>query len=446
MRQPAATDIISVAELNRRARNLLERELREVWIEAEISNLARPASGHCYFSLKDEAAQVRCAMFRGANRSLTFEPENGMAVLIHAKVGLYEARGEFQLVVDHMEEAGEGLLRRRFEALKAQLAAEGLFAEEHKQPLPALPRRIGIVTSPSGAAVRDILHILQRRFAGVPVTIYPTPVQGTTAASQIASAIQLADGQCDVIIVARGGGSLEDLWAFNEEPVARAIFACSTPVISGVGHETDITIADLVADLRAPTPSGAAEVVVPDQSEWLRSLQQLESRLSRVIGHSFTRLSEHSSSLLHRLKRSHPGALLLQRSQLLDDLQRRLQTTVTGRINELRWELNESAGALRNAAPQLRIQRTGERLRNSRKSLVTAMKTAIDQQGHELGLQAAKLQTVSPLATLARGYAIVSDAGSGRVITQIEEVSEGQKLTTRLQNGEINSTVTGKKR
>jgi exodeoxyribonuclease VII large subunit len=278
---PPPREIFTISRLNREARVLLERGLGSLWLEGEISNLSRPSSGHWYFSLKDEAAQVRCAMFRQRNLLVRFPVRDGSHVLARGRVSLYEARGEFQVVVEHLEEAGEGLLRRRFEELKARLGAEGLFDSRHKQPLPRLPGRIGVITSPTGAALRDILHILRRRFPAVPVLIYPVAVQGEAAPREIEQALRLASARrdCDVLIVARGGGSLEDLWAFNDEAVARAIFACPIPIVSGVGHEVDFTIADLVADERAPTPSGAAERVVPDRAEWLRGFALASQRV-----------------------------------------------------------------------------------------------------------------------------------------------------------------------
>ncbi|HEU4485077.1 MAG TPA: exodeoxyribonuclease VII large subunit, partial [Povalibacter sp.] len=267
-------DVYSPTRLNREARTLLERGFPVLWIEGEMSNLSRPSSGHWYFSIKDEGAQLRCAMFRQRNLLARFTPRDGQVVLLRGRISLYEPRGDYQFLVDHIEEAGEGALRRRFELLKTRLAAEGLFATERKRPLPKHPARIGVVTSPSGAAIRDVLHVLRRRFCSIPVLIYPVPVQGAGAATQIAAAIRLASARadCDVLILARGGGSLEDLWSFNEEVVARAIAACTIPIVSGVGHEVDFTIADFVADLRAPTPSGAAELVAPDCKEWARHL------------------------------------------------------------------------------------------------------------------------------------------------------------------------------
>ena len=278
-------DVYSVSRLNREVRTLLERGFGMIWLEGEISNFSRPSSGHWYFSLKDAGAQVRCAMFRQRNMSCAFTARDGQKVLVRARIGLYEPRGEFQLLVEHMEDAGLGALRRRFDELAAALAAEGLFAPERKRPLPALPKRIGVVTSPTGAALRDILHVLARRFPAVPVLIYPVAVQGAQAAAEIVAAIQLAGkrAECDVLILARGGGSLEDLWAFNDERLARVIAASSIPVISGVGHEIDFTIADFAADVRAPTPSAAAELAVPDALEWLSAVGRLGTRLERCM-------------------------------------------------------------------------------------------------------------------------------------------------------------------
>ena len=282
---PFARDVYTVSRLNLDARAILEETFSTVWIEGELSNLARPRSGHVYFTLKDEHCQVRCAMFRMYNRTLSFAPQDGMHVLAHARVSLYPERGEFQLIVQYIEEAGAGALRRAFDALKSRLGAEGLFDAGHKRPLPVLPRGIGVVTSPTGAAVRDVLSVLGRRFPAVPVVIHPVPVQGAGAAEAIARMIDLAceRAECDVLILARGGGSLEDLWAFNEETVARAMHRASIPIVTGVGHEVDFTIADLVADLRAPTPSAAAESVVPDASEWAARYRGFEARLVSVV-------------------------------------------------------------------------------------------------------------------------------------------------------------------
>ena len=301
-------EVFSVARLNREARAILEGHFPLIWVEGELSNLARPSSGHLYFSLKDEQAQVRCAMFKPRNQLLGFKPDNGMQVLARARVSLYEGRGEFQLIIEHMEEAGDGALRRAFEQLKSKLAAEGLFDAAHKKPLPVLPRRIGVVTSPTGAAIRDILSVLKRRFPAIPVLVYPVPVQGQGAAEKIAGAIRLAaqHGECDVLIISRGGGSLEDLWAFNEEVVARAIYDCALPVVSGVGHEIDFTIADFVADHRAATPSAAAEMVSPDQADWLQQLRGFELRLTQLLRAMLGRNRQQLVWLEQRLQQQEP--------------------------------------------------------------------------------------------------------------------------------------------
>ena len=391
-------DVWTVSRLNREVRLLVESGLPALWLEGEVSNLSRPASGHLYFSLKDEAAQVRCALWRTAALRLAFTPRNGMQLLVRARVSVYEPRGEYQLIVEHAEEAGEGVLRRRFEELKARLRAEGLFDESAKRPLPRLPRRIGVITSPSGAAVRDVLHVLRRRFAAVPVVIYPVPVQGEGAAAKIAAALALASAraECDLLILARGGGSLEDLWSFNEEVVARAIRAATIPVISGIGHEIDFTIADFAADRRAPTPSGAAELAVPDAAEWLVRLNRDRGRLHNAMARKLALASERLAWQRRRLAVAHPGQRLRQSGQRLDELQLRLQRAMTQRLARLRSGFEGAARAL---------------------------------------------HTVSPLATLERGYAIVSRAADGAILRAAGEVAPGDALAIRLAQGSLRATV-----
>ncbi|RMD80440.1 MAG: exodeoxyribonuclease VII large subunit, partial [Gammaproteobacteria bacterium] len=319
--------VYSVSQLNREARALLEEGFPlPVWVEGELSNLARPSSGHLYFTLKDEGAQVRCAMFRGRNRHLAFRPENGMQVLALGRIGLYEPRGDFQLVVEELEEAGEGHLRRELERLKRRLAAEGLFDASLKRPLPPFPRRIGVVTSPTGAALRDVLSVLRRRWALARVLVYPVPVQGAAAAPAIAEALALASARadCQVLILTRGGGSLEDLWAFNEEAVVRAIRACALPVVSAVGHEIDWTLADLAADRRAPTPSAAAELVSPDAAELLGLLQARLGHLAQAAGRRLALAGERHRAARRRLLVQHPGRRLQRGAQRLDELELRL--------------------------------------------------------------------------------------------------------------------------
>jgi exodeoxyribonuclease VII large subunit len=391
-------DIYSVSRLNREARILLETGLATLWLEGEISNFSRPGSGHWYFTLKDSAAQVRCAMFRSANLRVRVTPKDGLQVLIRGRVGLYESRGEFQLVAEHIEEAGEGALRRRFDELKARLAAEGLFDLGRKQALPSLPRRIGVITSPTGAAIRDILHVLKRRFAAIPVLIYPTAVQGTGAAAEIASMLRLANTrkEVDLLILARGGGSLEDLWAFNEEVVARAVAASDIPIITGIGHEVDTTIADFVADVRAPTPSGAAELAVPDRAEWLRAIANGLRRLRAGWEQRHQRAHERLRWLAMRLQRVHPREQLTRRAQRIDELEARLQRAANARFS------------------------------NAKTRLGSAMRT---------------LHAVSPLATLNRGYAIVIKT-NGTIVKSTQELTLGETITARVGDGQVRAQIT----
>ena len=371
-----------------------------LWIQGEISNLTRPASGHLYLSLKDDRAQVRCAMWRQRSRGLGFQPRNGQQIMARARVSLYEPRGDYQLIIEHMEEAGEGLLRQRLEELKARLDAEGLFEESRKRTLPGLPRRIGIVTSPSGAAVRDVLKILRRRFPSVPALIYPVPVQGEGAAANIAEAIALANrrADCDVLIVTRGGGSLEDLWAFNEEPVARAIFNSAIPVISAVGHEVDITISDLVADVRAPTPSGAAEIAVPDQHAWLGQLEQNMKRLASLAGRQQQRLAERLGFLTGRLERQDPRQRLAQDGQRLDELELRARRAMDAKTSSQRRDLAAMIARLAAASPAKQLQRQLLRKDDLNRRLYRAASQLIERQSQRLGGLARELNAISPLA------------------------------------------------
>jgi exodeoxyribonuclease VII large subunit len=435
-------EIFTISRLNREAKFLLERTLGSVWLEGEISNLSRPGSGHWYFSLKDEAAQVRCAMFRQRNLTIRFPVRDGMHVLARGRVSLYEARGEFQVVIDHLEEAGEGALRRRFEELKQKLQAEGLFDERHKKPLPTLPRRIGVITSPTGAAIRDILHVLKRRFPAIPVLIYPVPVQGETAPREIAHAIRLAGtrADCDVLIVARGGGSLEDLWAFNDEGVARAMFDCPIPIVSGVGHEVDFTIADFVADERAPTPSGAAERVVPDRAEWLR---RVETTGTRVVHAMHRRLVEARALLKAQEKglgRNHPGARLREHAQRLDELEGRLALAAHTRIDRARSRLASAGALLARASPAIRVAALRLRLEASRRALLAAGRNSLNSPRSRLEVAMRTLHAVSPLATLDRGYAIVTD-GDGHVLQDAAETAVGATIGARLARGSVAARV-----
>jgi exodeoxyribonuclease VII large subunit len=437
-------DVWSVSRLNREVRLLLETGLPALWIEGEVSNLARPASGHLYFSLKDEGAQVRCVMWRSTALKLAVSPRNGMQLLLRARLSVYEPRGEYQLVAEYAEEAGEGALRRRFDALKARLREEGLFDEAAKRPLPKLPRRIGVVTSPSGAAIRDILHILGRRFPAVPVIIYPTPVQGEGAAEKIAAALAAASrrAECDVLILARGGGSLEDLWSFNEEVVARAIRASAIPVVSGVGHEIDFTIADYAADLRAPTPSGAAEVVVPDALEWLRRLNKDAGRLRNAMARQLGALGQRLEWQRRRLAVSHPGNRLRQHGQRLDELEARLRRAAETAVESRRRRLAHATAVLSAQSPARRLRSAEERLAGLERRLRTATRYRLQALRARLDAARHALHTVSPLATLERGYAIATDPRDGAVLRDPGQVAAGDRIDLRLARGKVEADVT----
>lgn len=430
-------EVYTVSRLNREARATLEANFPLLWVEGEISNLTQARSGHLYFSLKDEFAQVRCAMFRMRAINLSFSPKDGNHVVARVRVGLYEPRGDFQLVVDHMEEAGDGALRRAFEALKQRLGSEGLFEETRKRPLPELPRCIGIVTSPSGAAVRDILTVLKRRFPAIPVVIYPVAVQGESAAGEIADAIRLAGRrkECDVLIVGRGGGSLEDLWAFNEEVVARAIHESVLPVVSAVGHEVDFTIADFVADARAPTPSAAAELLSPDREAWLTRLRGVEGRLVRVVHQQLQQRKQQLLWLGKRLK--HPGQRLQEKAQRLDELEMRMAQAQRNLTRHKHARLETLRARLERHNPIMRLQQLKQSQQELSRRLQQAMKLRVKLLHQRLATQAHALETVSPLATLSRGYAIVSTAENDNVLRRSDEVAVGDKVRARLHRGQL---------
>ncbi len=442
-------DVWTVSRLNREVRVLLDGAFGLTWVEGELSNVARPASGHLYFSLKDATAQVRCAMFRQRNRLVTFAPKNGDKVLVRARIGLYEARGDFQLIVEHMEPAGEGALRAEYEALKKKLAAEGLFDADLKRPVPALPRRIGVVTSPTGAAVRDVLKVLRRRFAAVPVLVYPTAVQGADAAAEIAEALALASARadCDVLILTRGGGSLEDLWCFNDERVARAIRASTVPVVCGVGHEIDVTIADFAADLRAPTPSAAAEMVVPDSAEWQRRTTSLAQRIAAATRRLLAEAARQSTSLAERLGRQHPGQRLAQKAQLLDDLEARLVRGTLAALETRRGRLATQHARLAGTAPAATIVHLASRVGAAATRLEAAVQRHLDQAAQRVQIARRTLAAVNPLATLERGYAIVSTApgdAAGQapaILRDAADVAPGDRVQARLAAGSLVATV-----
>jgi len=432
-------DIYNVSRLNSEVKAVLSGSFPLLWVEGEISNLARPASGHIYFSLKDAHAQVRCAMFRMRRNKLRFQPENGMQVLVRAQVGLYESRGEFQLGIEHMEPAGEGALRRAYEELKQRLGAEGLFDPAHKKPLPSFPQHIGIITSPVSAAIHDLLTVLQRRFPAASVIIYPIPVQGIDAAAKITEMIQLADrrAECDLLVVTRGGGSLEDLAAFNDEGIARAIYAAQLPIVSAVGHEIDFTIADFVADERAPTPSAAAELISPDQTELQQQLNQLYGRLTTSLNREQSRCQTALQHIKQRLKQQHPSALLEQQQQKTDELARRLAQQYQTQQIQFKERLNHLTARLNVLTPAHRLAQFKLQHANLEKRLHRQIHHQLNRSQQQLSHISQHLHTISPLATLGRGYAIVQQHPSGEVIHHAGAIKPGTQVKARLAEGAL---------
>ena len=448
--------IFTVSRLNQTVRLLLEREMGQVWISGEISNFSQPSSGHWYFTLKDDNAQVRCAMFRNSNRRVTFRPQHGQQVLVRANITLYEPRGDYQIIVESMQPAGEGLLQQKYEQLKAQLTAEGLFEQKHKQALPSPAHCVGVITSKTGAALHDILHVLRRRDPGLPVIIYPTAVQGDDAPGQIVRAIALANArqECDVLIVGRGGGSLEDLWSFNDERVARAIFASQIPIVSAVGHETDVTIADFVADLRAP-PSAAAEIVSRNQQELLRQLQSGQQRLEMAMDYFLASRQRRFTQLFHRLQQQHPQLRLARQQTALERLRQRMRIAVESQLKRAEQRQKRTVQRLNHYNPQPRIHRAQSRIQqleyrlaenirarlgDQRERFGNIMRGRLSERRERFGNAVTHLEAVSPLATLARGYSVTS-VSDGTVLKQTKQVKTGDLLTTRLKDGWVESEV-----
>lgn len=432
--------VFSVSELNRRARQLLETHLPLIWVEGELSNFSCPASGHWYFTLKDEHAQVRAAMFRNRNQLVGQRPQSGQQVLVRGRISLYEQRGDYQLIVEHLEPAGHGLLQRRFEELRARLAAEGLFDAARKRPLPKLPRALGVVTSPTGAAIHDILRVLRRRFPALPVFLYPAQVQGAGAARELVAALECANrhGVCDVLILARGGGSLEDLWPFNEEAVARAVAASRIPVICGVGHETDVTIADFAADLRAPTPSAAAELASPDRAELAAAIAALERRMARALTMQLRHLGARLEAVRGRLR--HPRERLERQAQHLDHLEIRLRRAFLALLHREQAHWQRLVQRLRAQRPEPRLVQARLRLDQARSRLAEAIAQQLERQRRRLDANAGLLHAVSPLATLERGYAIALD-DRGRTIDSVGATRVGAAIAVRLRDGRLDCSV-----
>lgn len=434
-------EVLTVSQLNQRARHLLEDVFPAVVVEGEISNLARPASGHLYFTLKDAGAQLRCAFFRQNAVRSRQQVENGIKVRLTGRLSIYEGRGDYQLIVSQMEAAGEGALRAAYEALKQQLLQEGLFAAERKQPLPRHPRRIGLVTSPSGAVIRDIISVFARRAPHIDLVLVPTAVQGKEATAQIVHALQLADqAGFDAIILARGGGSLEDLWCFNEEAVARCLARVQTPLISAIGHETDTSISDFVADVRAPTPTAAAELLSPDRQQLLMTLQEQKQRLARRMAELLQNRQLQLDAQHKRIR--HPRERIEQRMQRLDELQLRLRRALEQQLQQARWQLQQQQQLLDSASPVLRLQLAQQNLQQLRQHLQQGVQTQLQQHQHSLQQLVRSLQLVSPLATLDRGYAILTDHTSNKVIQSAQQAIAGQQLTARLADGSLQVKIT----
>lgn len=440
-----ATPVRSVYEVSELAdllRALVEDALPRVWVQGEISNLSRPASGHWYFTLKDASAQLRCAMFRNANLHVRPIPRDGDQVLIRTQVSVYTARGDLQLICEHLEPAGEGALLRAFEELKHRLAAEGLFDDKLKRALPPRPRAIGVISSATGAAIQDILSTLARRYPLAPVYLYPVPVQGSEAPAAIVRALRELPQRAavDVVILARGGGSLEDLQAFNVEAVARAIRACAVPVVCGVGHETDVTIADFAADLRAPTPTGAAERVAPDVAEWRTGIAQHGARLQHALQRRLQTLTAQLRTLDARLQAQHPGRRLLDRAQRLDELQLRGTRAITAQASSRRQRLQQLQVRLQAAAPATRLLQQQRRLDDWQQRLVRRLRHDLNTAALRLQRGSTALEGLNPRAVLSRGYAIALDA-QGHTLTDAAHTRVGQALRIVLARGSVDTLV-----
>ncbi|MBG9994494.1 exodeoxyribonuclease VII large subunit [Pseudoalteromonas sp. NZS127_1] len=434
--------VYTVSRLNREIRTILEQGFASLVLTGEISNFITPASGHWYFSLKDDKAQIKAAMWRGNNRNQSYRPVNGAQVTVKARVSLYEPRGDYQLIVEHMEPAGEGQLKQEFDALKMRLAAEGLFSSAHKQPLPQNINRIGVITSATGAAIKDILTVLKRRAPQLEVIIYPAMVQGKEAHVHLINQIELANtrDEVDVLILGRGGGSLEDLWCFNHEQLARAIFKSELPIVSAVGHEIDTTISDYVADVRAATPSAAAELVSPNTQELHNKVTQLVNRLSNAFKHGIADKRALATQLQHRLNLCHPRNQLNQKSQRLDELSIALQQAMRNRLYQQERTLNNLTPRLMRQSPDKKLATASHQLSQLQARLNQAIQHQLQQANNSLALQASRLDSVSPLNVLARGYSITKTQ-QGKVVKSVGQIKTGDVLITELVDGSIESQV-----
>ena len=442
MHNAPASDVLTPSQLNILARGLLEDAFPAVVVEGELGNVSRPASGHMYFTLKDARSQVRCALFKPKSQWLRFVPRDGLQVRARGRVTLYEARGEYQLILDTLEEAGEGALRRAFDALKARLQAEGLFEAARKRALPALPRRLGVITSPSGAAVRDVLSVLGRRFPLLEVEILPALVQGTEAPAQLLRMLQAAgaSGRYDVLLLTRGGGSLEDLWAFNDEALVRAVADSPVPVVSAVGHETDFSLTDFAADLRAPTPSAAAELLTPDRIDLLGRTRQLQRHVETAQRRALQDRHQRVDRLGLRLQALRPQARLEALRVRQDTAMRRLAAAFDRQLQQQRARLRHAGVVLQTGSPQRRLQALRQQLDALRARPEAALRRRLQRDALHLRGLARSLEAVSPLATIARGYSILQRE-DGTVIRRVDDVAPGDALQARLSDGNLRVRV-----
>jgi exodeoxyribonuclease VII large subunit len=431
--------VYTISELTRRIKLILELELSEIWVEGEISNLRVPSSGHTYFTLKDETSQIKALLFRTQKKVIKFKLEDGLKVVVRGRITVYEPRGEYQIIIDYMEPKGVGALQLAFQQLKDKLEQEGLFDPQHKKSLPLLPQKIGIVTSPTGAAIRDILRVIQRRFANVHLIIYPARVQGDEASKEIAEGIRILNQfpDIDVLIIGRGGGSIEDLWAFNEEEVARAIFASSIPLISAVGHEIDFTIADFVADLRAPTPSAAAELVVKNKEELLLHLQTFHSRLHNRMAYYLDFFKDRLQSLCQRKGFFMPQEKIQYYLQRIDELQTRGGKTLSIQLKNKKDYLAHLRQRHYSRSPKERISYGKDYLNRLFKELTSQIKYRLTVTRKRLEGTAGQLHSISPLAVLARGYSICRSLPKGKIVKNAREVQVGNKISVKLYQGEL---------
>ncbi len=438
-----AEHVYTPSELNREIKLHLEMGFPALLLEAEISNLAQPASGHLYFSLKDDRAQIRCAMFRSSASRVGIRVENGMKVLARGRISLYEPRGDYQFIVESLKDAGEGILQRQFEELKKKLESEGLFDPAHKKAIPSHPGRIGLITSSSGAAVRDLLHVLQRRWPIAQVRLYPSAVQGAAAPAEIRQAIKAANDQrwANTLIIGRGGGSLEDLMAFNDEAVARSVYACDIPVISAVGHETDFSICDFVADLRAPTPSAAAELATPDQAvlkgAFSSSLRQLQRRMQARLQRDNQRV-DHAG---HRLGQQHPANRLLEQTRRLDAARLALTRDINRKLAERQTHLGTLGRRLAGRQPERQLADLQKRITSAQKSLDRLIDHGLRLRRERLGNLARTLHAVSPLETIGRGYSVITAAETGSVISSTGQVKPDDRVSAQVKDGFLDCTV-----